>query len=113
MVLLGDRVASSPLTCASYQQCSRTLRRGQVKRVSQRGPLVGYFLACPACGFSAAYLDDACGFREVPREEGARPARALVGVAHPPTCFSCHALLSVEPSAGGHDLVARRPGVAA
>jgi hypothetical protein len=54
--------ARAELTVASYQKCSRLLAKGEVKRVMQRGPLVGYFLACPACGFSASYLEDDAGF---------------------------------------------------
>lgn len=93
------RVAASvPLTRASYQKCSRELLPGEVKRVMQRGPLVSYFIACPACGLSAAYLHSAVGFREeppaeVPLRQGEH--RALVGVGDPPDCYRCRRVLVV------------------
>ncbi len=101
----GVVVGSYPLTVAAHKTCSRTLGRGEVKRVSGRGPLVGYFLACPACGFVASYLHDACGFTEVPPAPGTEWPRVLSGIGKPPPCYSCRSLISVE----GGALVARRP----
>jgi hypothetical protein len=100
----GSVVGRYPLVAAAYQRCSRTLGEGEVKRVSGRGPLVGYFLACPACGFVASYLHDAAGFEEEPAPPGVWPRR-LVGIQTPPPCFQCGSLIGVEAGA----LVARRP----
>lgn len=92
----------SPLTVAAYQKCTRLLVKGEVKRVMQRGPLVGYFIACPACGFSASYLHDEVTYVEELAPAGTWPHK-LVGIEKPPVCFKCHAYLCVE----GGVLVAR------
>lgn len=78
MSLIAARV---PLTAASYRRCRDELRPGQVKRVSAgpRRVLVGYVVACPACGVARPYLDEDVGFRE---EEGP----VLVGTDRPPRC---------------------------
>lgn len=94
---------TAPLTIAAYQKCSRLLAKGEVKRVMQRGPLVGYFIACPACGFSASYLDDACGYIEQHLSPKERIPHRLVGITKPPMCFKCHGYLCVE----GGQLVTR------
>ncbi len=94
----GSVAARVELTHASYQKCSRTLERGEVKRVMQRGPLVGYFLACPACGFSASYLHDAVGYVEDPPTGTmlrAGERHWLVGIERPPACYKCRLLLRV------------------
>jgi hypothetical protein len=73
-----------------------------VKRVLQRGPLVGYFLACPACGFAAPYLDEDVGYREEPPAGQPLPAgsyRALVGIDVPPACARCRRRLRVADGA--------------
>lgn len=82
-----------PLTAASYQKCSRTLARGEVKRVMQRGPLVGYYIGCPACGFVGCHLDDECGFVEA-TGIGGRPM--VVAIQRPPRCYRCQRVLVVE-----------------
>jgi hypothetical protein len=88
------------LTVASYQKCSRLLDKGEVKRCMQRGPLVGYYLACPACGFSGVYLDEECDFSEQPPKTEVihDPAkrRKLVGIGRSPSCFRCKRLLRIE-----------------
>lgn len=101
---MGD-VARAPLTVASYAKCSRLLSRGEVKRVTQRGPLVGYVIACPACGFSAPYLDGpssagpGAGYVEDPP---AGPllvpgtGRILVRTTNDSTCFRCKRALRVR-----------------
>lgn len=92
-------VARAPLTFAAYQKCSRLLVKGEVKRVMQRGPLVGYFLACPACGFSASYIEDQCGFVEDPPKtvmmRVGDPQRQLISITNPPRCYKCHRHLRV------------------
>lgn len=101
---VGEIVGSSPLTLASSQKCTRELRRGEIKRCMQRGPLVGYFIGCPACGFVASYLDEAVGYEEDPPAPGTRWPRLLIGIRVPPACFMCKARLGIE----GGALVARR-----
>lgn len=101
----GALVGSYRLTPASYKTCSRTLKPGEVKRVSGRGPLIGYFLACPACRFVASYLHDAVGYVEGPPAPGTTWPKSLLGITKPPPCYSCGSLLGVE----GGNLVARRP----
>lgn len=90
-------VARVPLTFASFQKCSRELERGEVKRCMQRGPLplVGYFLACPACGYSASYLDCEVGFVEEPVEIDGLAYKRVVMIERPPACFSCKRLLVI------------------
>lgn len=99
MTPLEWKDAKAPLTVASYQKCSRTLAPGEVKRVMQRGPLVGYFLACPACGFSASYLDEQCGFEEDPPKgvmlHDLRVQRVILSIKTPPRCFRCRRYLRV------------------
>ena len=95
-------VARARLTAASYKTCSRTLARGDVKRVTQRGPLVGYFIGCPSCGFVASYLNDEVGFRE----ERAGTEVRLAGIDHPPRCAGCRLELHVVAD----ELFATEPG---
>lgn len=99
----GEVVARAPLTAASYQKCLATLERGQVKRVLQRGPLVGYYLTCPVCSSAFAYLHDKHKFSET-----APPVRMLTGVERSPKCFKCGSMLSIESTDVGFDLVARK-----
>lgn len=89
---------TAPLTLAAYQKCTRLLEKGEIKRVSQRGPLVGYFIACPACGFSASYIHDQCGFVEEVVPQFTWP-RKLLGITTPPTCFKCHGYICIEGGA--------------
>ena len=85
-----------PLTAESYRRCRDELLPGQVKRVSV-GPhraLVGYVIACPACGVARPYLDDDVGFAE-------GPGPALVGVTRPPRCacgLSLRVVVDPEPA---------------
>jgi hypothetical protein len=92
-------VARKELTVASYQRCNRSLQAGEVKRVMQRGPLVGYYIGCPACGFSASYLDEVVGFLEEPAKTIVLPVgapRKLVKIERPPSCFRCRRRIRVE-----------------
>ena len=82
------------LTHAPFRKCPRDLARGEVKRVMQRGPLVGYYVGCPACGFVASYLHDACGFLE--ERSAPTTVLTLVGVERPPACLKCGLRLRVE-----------------
>lgn len=105
---VGEVIARSALTIASYQTCLSKLGKGQVKRVLQRGPLVGYYLACPSCNGAFAYLHDKCGFVEAEPYVGTSWPRRLVGVERPPTCYHCKATLSIESGVDGFEIVARR-----
>lgn len=49
---------------APARLCFRRLRRGDCKRVMPVGPLVGYYICCPACGRTFQYLADVVGFVE-------------------------------------------------
>jgi hypothetical protein len=99
-------IGRAPLALAAYQACTRLLKKGQVKRVSGRvGPLVGYFLACPFCGFSASYLHEKHVFVEGEPAPGTKFPRPLLRMENPATCFSCRGLISVE----GGELVTRVP----
>lgn len=62
--------------------CPRKLKAGQIRRVPGRGPLVGFHIACPGCGFVAPYLREEGGFVELDDE-------VLVGVTRPPSCVRC------------------------
>lgn len=71
--------------------CSRKLERGQVKRVPFTGGLVGYFLACPGCGFKASYLREEGDFQEASVDG----ATLLVGIGRPPPCIACRKKLAM------------------
>lgn len=102
---MANVAARAELVLASYAKCSRTLERGEVKRVMQRGPLIGYFLCCPSCGFAASYLDEdsgsikGCDFIELPPKTepllDLKKSRELIFITHLPICFRCHRILRV------------------
>ncbi|NUP12898.1 MAG: hypothetical protein HOW73_43215 [Polyangiaceae bacterium] len=75
--------------------CVREMPPGQVKRVPQRGGLVGYFIACPGCRFIASYLDDHHGFLEECVLPGHTTPVKLVGIEKPPRCFRCRKSITV------------------
>jgi hypothetical protein len=75
--------------------CPRDMKPGQVKRCMLRGPLVGYYLACPKCGFRATYLHDDCQFVEERAVDGHDFPRRLIGIAAPPACYRCALRISV------------------
>lgn len=75
--------------------CHRKMKPGQVKRITARGPLIGYYLACPACGYRASYLDEACRFEEHPALLGAPHPRSLTGIGSPPPCLGCKRTLRI------------------
>lgn len=68
--------------------CTRKMKPGQVKRCVARGPLIGFWIACPHCGFCVFYSEDAHRFHEHPNLPGA-PIRSLVGAETPLACFRC------------------------
>ena len=84
--------ASIVLTAASYQKCVRKLQRGEVKRVMQRGPLMGYFLSCPGCNGVATYLDKEMDYVEEPPKTVPlkfQQRRALIATNKPHRCYFC------------------------
>lgn len=86
--------ARAELTAASFRTCSRELAKGQVKRCMQRGPLVGYYIACPGCGFIATYLHEDVGYVETPTDPLTYPKK-LIKIERPPKCYSCKRSISV------------------
>lgn len=90
---------SCELTVASYQKCVRKLAAGEVKRVMQRGPLMGYFLCCPSCGGSATYLDREMDYVEDPPKEVPlkfQQRRRLVATNCPKQCYFCKRWLFIR-----------------
>lgn len=98
-------IASFPLTVASYKKCARLLGKGEVKRAQQRGPLIGYTIGCPACGFSGSYVDQDCGsqkgvgYVEDPPKEvlihDLTTRRQLLGMTRTPTCLRCRRVIRI------------------
>jgi hypothetical protein len=88
--------ATAPLEMVGATYCPRDMVRGQVKRCMHRGPLVGYYIACPACGFKATYLDEDVGFIEEPAVVGSPFPKRLLGMRNPPPCYRCKLRLSVR-----------------
>jgi len=70
------------------ETCARALAPGQVKRHPFQGPaLLGYFVACPACGFRALH-DDEAGFLE--------HAGRLEAAANPLPCLACKRAIRID-----------------
>ena len=65
---------------AAPRTCYRDLVKGEVKRCLARGPLVGYWICCPACGRTNQYLDSQHGFSET---------TAGLSMARAATCYGC------------------------
>lgn len=57
--------AALPIEVAPSRFCPRKLKKGMVKRYMSTGPLVGYMVACPSCGFIEMHLTEAAGYVEV------------------------------------------------
>lgn len=77
-----------PFGTKCLRRCSQTLMRGEVKRVPQTGALVGYFVCCPACGFTSSFLDEELHAEEVPDKRETSRTRALLAT-WPVSCLSC------------------------
>lgn len=71
--------------------CPRRLKPGMCKRYMSTGPLYGYMLACPCCGFVELHADKAAGFIE----ENER----LSATKQPVSCMNCRATISVTNGA--------------
>lgn len=74
---------------APENACARRLQPGQVKRHPHKGPLIGFHIACPGCGYVSSHADDGT-FTEV----AGKLDRCSVALA----CGLCDRLLSI---AGG------------
>lgn len=73
-------------TLRPVDRCPAKLDRGEYKRVPLKGPIIGIFLACPACGYrviTAVSGDDAgeCGKVE---DDGGK-----INVERPVRCLIC------------------------
>ncbi len=103
------------LVHAPPQKCARKLARGEVKRCMARGRvLVGYHVACPACGWVASHLREHHDFLEGPWDRTAYElvdevtgAKTTTIVHHPMTltamtplrCPRCAALITIIDNA--------------
>lgn len=88
---------STGIRSAAPKACPRQLPRGGVKRVPARGGLVGFFIACPGCGFVASYLAAEGGFVEVPDPVDGTPL--LIGISTPPPCMRCRRRIALTDGA--------------
>lgn len=86
----------APLVAVAASFCHRDLKPGNVKRVMWRGPLVGYYLCCPACAWSATYLESDVGFVELPALAAGPNAPILLAFRSPPACSRCARVLTVR-----------------
>ena len=95
------------LVHAPSQRCRRTLQKGMVMRMLHRGPLHGYYIACPGCGFPALHMTSEGAFTESvewTKRPGPLADGKMVDVAQPVTvsmsglsCVACqHGIVVVE-----------------
>jgi len=75
------------ITIAGPGRCTRTLKPGEAKRVLHAGPLVGFYVACPTCGWTVIVTKD----DQTTMTEGAEGLTFSPGVA----CRRCHRHVSV------------------
>lgn len=77
------------LTFSDRIKCPRKLAPGEAKRYMHVGPLVGYYVGCPACGFVESHTDlhGEHGFTE---EDG-----VLVAAARGWKCMLCERSVTV------------------
>lgn len=74
---------SLPVEVVPRKFCPRKLVPGQVKRYLFEGPLAGYMVACPGCGFSEMHIHEQVGFVE----EDGKPIRTEGPRVH--VCLLC------------------------
>lgn len=81
-----------PLRQAPSKFCPRklTIEGFNSKRYMSTGPLFGYMLACPACGFIELHTHEKIGFIEADE--------MLTATERPARCLYCNRVISV---AGG------------
>lgn len=67
-------------------RCPAKLARGEYKRVPLKGPIIGIFLACPACGYHCitAVSGDDAGERGIVEDDS-----GALNVEKPVTCLIC------------------------
>jgi hypothetical protein len=69
-----------------------------------KGPLAGYMIACPSCGFTELHMHEKVRFtfrhEAGPIEE--EPRSVLIGMEKPPKCLYCTRTIyvQVDPSTG-------------
>jgi hypothetical protein len=78
-----------PVVMAPSKFCPRKLtpHGPNAKRYLSDGPLVGYMLACPACGFVEMHMHERSSFTE--------QAGKLIAAAYPLRCMTCQRVISV------------------
>ena len=88
--LSRGRGVDRALPIVMTRKCARRLKPGEVRRTLLNGPLVGYAIACPGCGFieTRPDLHDEMGFIE----EGGQ----LVGAREVYSCMLCSRVVSLE-----------------
>lgn len=79
--------ASLLLTVAPLKYCPRRLQKGMVKRYMSKGPLAGYMIGCPSCGFIELHHHDKVGFVEVDGQ--------LVRTERTARCMFCSRKISI------------------
>lgn len=84
------------------QRCIRKLARGCAKRMFASGPLIGYFIVCPGCGFPGSYLHTEAEYVETGpwiTAQGLGASDVVIQNYRTPTsvsaskplyCFGCH-----------------------
>jgi DNA-directed RNA polymerase subunit RPC12/RpoP len=81
--LSRGRGADRELPVVMTAKCSRRLKPGEVRRTLLKGPLVGYAIACPGCGFIETHPDLHGEMGYIERDG------ALVGAEKPYRCMLC------------------------
>lgn len=76
-----------PLEQVAAKFCPRKLKKGQVKRYMSKGPLYGYMIACPGCGFIELHATRDASFVE----EDERVVSSMGAIS----CQSCKAALTI------------------
>ncbi len=106
---------SVPVVVAPAKFCPRKLRPEgpNVKRYMSKGPLAGYMIACPACGFTELHMDEKVHFRfrqEPEATEFSNEGR-LTGITCPPRCMYCARVITidVDPATDESVLHAKQP----
>jgi hypothetical protein len=94
------------LLFAHPQRCPRKLARGEVQRIFARGPLLGYVVVCPGCGFFASYRHSYAQFVEGPWvEDLGLGARAFPERFEHPETLTAQALLECLGCGGAIHIV--------
>lgn len=83
--------AALPFEVMPSRFCPRKLKKGQIKRYMSVGPLVGYMVACPACGFIEMHMKADAGYVE-------GDGGTLLHTTKPVKCMLCKRTISI---AGG------------